>query len=189
MNIIRKHLKKKSFENIPLTKHSIYRKHHASDDTVKEFKSEWKVWVEYPDAGGMEEESAKFWEEFYDEAKKCAESSFESSKEIILDVAKEEIPTIKDMEFRLTPETAIMKVTYSEKPTDKILKSTADYLEGQYADGWGEGLEQQEFDTFEEQIDVGYEDEETGEYIEDYETGTGRLYVKLWSSRDFKMDY
>ena len=172
MNIIRKHLKKKSFKNIPLTKHSIYRKHHASDDTVKEFKSEWKVWVEYPDAGGMEEESAKFWEEFYDEAKKFAESGFESSKEIILDVAKEEIPTIKDMEFRLTPENAIMKVTYSEKPTDEVLKSTAEYIEGQYSDGWGEGLEQQEFNTLEGQYD-----------------STIRLYVKLWSSRDFKMDY
>jgi len=172
MNIIRQRLKKKSFGNIPLTKHSVYRKHHASDDTVKEFKSEWKVWVDYPNSNSMHEEPARFWEEYYDEAKKLVESDFKSYKEIILNAAKEEIPTIKDIEFRLTPENAIMKVTYSEKPTNEILKSTAEYIKGQYADGWGEGLERQKFDTFEEQI-----------------TSTGNLYVKLWSSKNFKINY
>ena len=176
MNIIRKHLKKKSFENIPLTKHSIYRKHHASDDTIKEFKSEWKIRVEYlRNTGSTQEVPALFWWEYYDEAKELVESDFRSHKEIILYAAKEKIPTIKDIEFELTQENAIMKVTYSEKPTDEILKSTADYIEGQYANGWGKGLERQKFDTFEDYTYKGRR--------------KGMLYVKLRPSENFKINY
>ena len=157
----------------------------------KEFKSKWNWWVSYPEKSNMVIEDPSIYNtDYLDEAKDCAESEFAASKESIMSSLDNYYldNVISDLEFTLTPSTAILAVTYNEEPTNEILSRTAEWIEAQYADGFGEGLEQTPCCDFETEVEVEYEDEE-GEIQYDTETDIGTLYVKLWKAGDFNLSY
>ena len=152
------------------------------------FESDWFMWVEYPDQNRMSLESPSEWYEYFKEAKEFAENDWGNYKDIIVEAAQKEIPTIIDLKFELAPEYAITTATYSEEPTEEILKVTKDYIESQFADGFGESLEQQKFTSFDWDVEDEYEDEETGEYITEYHTDLGHLFIKLWNASNWSIE-
>lgn len=79
---------------------------------------------------------------------------------------------------------AICKVSSDFLSNPEAIQELKDYLEGQYADGWGEGFEQKTFDTIVEQ-EIEYEfDEETGEE-EGYEYDVETLVtIKTWDHKE-----
>jgi len=168
-------------------KHYLIKKAAAK----KEFKSKWNWWVSYPENSGMViEDPSTYNRDYLDEAKDCAENEFKDTKDAIMSSLDnyELDNVIADIEFILSSDTAIMTVTYNEEPTDEILSKTADWIEAQYADGFGEGLEQTPCSDFETEVEIEYEDED-GETQYDTETDTGTLYVKLWSAGNFDLLY
>ena len=61
------------------------------------------------------------------------------------------------------------------------------YLEGQYADGWGEGFEQREVDSFTE-IETSEEyDEEADEYYESEWEVRYDVYISFWQFDNFRI--
>ena len=153
------------------------------------FTNKWCVWVDNPENNNMEEQPVDILDTHnFEAAKKLAENMFKQSKDILLDVLQETVPTAEDISFELTPENCTTIVTYSAEPDKDVLDATADFITGQWADGFGEGLEQNEFASCKVEVDVGYEDEETGEYVEDYDMEDEIYYVKLWPE-NFKLDY
>ena len=156
----------------------------------KEFKSKWNWWVLYPEDSHMIVEDPSYNKDYFDEAKEFAESEFADFKKSIMSTLDSYHldNVISDIEFTLTSSTAVMTVTYNEEATDEILFRTAEWIEAQYADGFGEGLEQTPCCDFETEVEVEYEDEE-GEIQYDTETDIGTLYVKLWKAGDFNLSY
>ena len=150
----------------------------ADNKFLYKFSSNWCYWLEGLDQ--MVEEAPEYYEEFYREAKDFVENDFNSFKSEFVEIAQENIPTIIDLNFTLKSEDAIMTVTYSEEPTNDILEKTKDWITGQYSDGWGEGLEQQSFSSYEDEDEIEYEDEETGEIYTETEKVEKNIYVKLW---------
>lgn len=147
----------------------------------KEFKSKWNWWVLYPEDSHMVIEDPSYNEDYFDEAKECAESEFADLKKSIMSSLNYHHlnDVISDIEFTLKSSTAVMTVTYNEEPTDEILSTTADWIEGQYANDFGERLEQIPCCNFETEVETQY----------DTMPGTGTLYVKLWNARDFDLLY
>jgi hypothetical protein len=76
----------------------------------------------------------------------------------------------------------------SLKPNETTLGvAIIDWLSGQYSDGWGEGFEQRAISTDYETQDCSYEDEETGEWIEDSYDETIYYFASAWYP-DFKFE-
>ncbi len=72
---------------------------------------------------------------------------------------------------------------WTDADTD-LLKA---YLEGQYADGWGEGFEQREVDSFTE-IETSEEyDEEADEYYESEWEVRYDVYISFWQFDNFRI--
>ncbi|MBR2085999.1 MAG: hypothetical protein IJ906_02485 [Oscillospiraceae bacterium] len=72
---------------------------------------------------------------------------------------------------------------WTDADTD-LLKA---YLEGQYADGWGEGFEQREVDSFTE-IETSEEyDEEADEYYESEWKVRYDAYISFWQFDNFRI--
>ena len=72
---------------------------------------------------------------------------------------------------------------WTDADTD-LLKA---YLEDQYADGWGEGFEQREVDSFTE-IETSEEyDEEADEYYESEWEGRYDVYISFWQFDNFRI--
>ena len=71
--------------------------------------------------------------------------------------------------------------------TDADTDQLKAYLEGQYADGWGEGFEQREVDSFTE-IETSEEyDEEADEYYESEWEVRYDVYISFWQFDNFRI--
>ena len=75
----------------------------------------------------------------------------------------------------------------SDDWTDADTALLKEYLEGQYADGWGEGFEQREIDSYTEVETSEEYDEEADEYYESEWDVRYDVYVSFWQSEGFKI--
>ena len=81
------------------------------------------------------------------------------------------------------------EVTANRELTEIEKDALLDYLAGQFSDGYGEGLEQQAFNSYTETVEEEDWDEETQEwyiYPHDIEVN---MYLHLWQSDDFKLEF
>ncbi len=81
------------------------------------------------------------------------------------------------------------EVTTKRELTEIEKDALLDYLAGQFSDGYGEGLEQQAFNSYIETVEEEDWDEETQEwyiYPHDIEVN---IYLHLWQSEDFKLEF
>ena len=78
----------------------------------------------------------------------------------------------------------------SERELDDIEKCLLlDYLSGQFSDGYGEGLEQQEFNSYTETEEREEWDEEEQEiYMEEYDVRVD-MYLHLWQPKNFRLEF
>lgn len=93
---------------------------------------------------------------------------------------------IKDIDGTLyswTEVTTFRELTKVEK--DALL----DYLAGQFSDGYGEGLEQQAFNSYTETVDIEDWDEETQEWYTYSHEIEVYMYLHLWQSEDFRLEF
>lgn len=81
------------------------------------------------------------------------------------------------------------EVTATRKLTEIEKEALLDYLSGQFSDGYGEGLEQQEFATSTEYEEEEYWDEDEQEYYTDEYPVTASCYLHLWQSEGFKLEF
>ena len=81
------------------------------------------------------------------------------------------------------------EVTANRELTEIEKEALLDYLTGQFSDGYGEGLEQQEFTSYTD-IDVveEWDEEEQETYLEDVETRVD-MYLHLWQPKNFKIEF
>ncbi len=93
------------------------------------------------------------------------------------------VKNIKGTLYSWTEVTTKRELTEIEK--DALL----DYLTGQFSDGYGEGLEQQAFNSYTETVEEEDWDEETQEtYMYAYDVQVD-MYLHLWQSDDFKLEF
>ena len=71
--------------------------------------------------------------------------------------------------------------------TDSDTEQFKNYLIGQYADGWGEGFEQREIDSFTEMETSEEYDEEADEYYESEWEVNYDVYISFWQNRNFRI--
>ena len=93
------------------------------------------------------------------------------------------VKNIKGTLYSWTEVTANRELTEIEK------EALLDYLTGQFSDGYGEGLEQREFNSYTETDVVEEWDEEEQEtYMEEVETRVD-MYLHLWNSKNFNLAF
>ena len=71
--------------------------------------------------------------------------------------------------------------------TDDDTAQLKSFLIGQYADGWGEGFEQREIDSYTEVETSEEYDEEADEYYESEWDVRYDVYISFWQSEGFKI--
>ena len=81
------------------------------------------------------------------------------------------------------------EVTANRELSEMEKEALLDYLSGQFSDGYGEGLEQQEFTSYTDTDVVEEWDEEEQEtYMEEVETRVD-MYLHLWQPKNFKIEF
>lgn len=81
------------------------------------------------------------------------------------------------------------EITANSELTDDQKNALLDYLSGQFSDGYGEGLEQQEFASYTETETYEEYDEEEDEYYEDEYDVDVSCYLHLWNRDDFELEF
>lgn len=83
---------------------------------------------------------------------------------------------------------AVTKVEATKELSEQEIEMLKNYIEGQFADGWGEGFEQQKIisykDKFEEIIEEEDENGDIDERVEIYED-TVYVYAHFWNNENF----
>lgn len=93
------------------------------------------------------------------------------------------VKNIKGTLYSWTEVTANRELTEIEK--DALL----DYLSGQFSDGYGEGLEQHEFNSYTETEESEEWDEEEQEtYMSEYDVRVD-MYLHLWQPKNFHLEF
>lgn len=81
------------------------------------------------------------------------------------------------------------EVTANRELNEIEKEALLDYLSGQFSDGYGEGLEQHEFNSYTDTDVVEEWDEEEQEtYMEEVETRVD-MYLHLWNSKNFNLEF
>lgn len=81
------------------------------------------------------------------------------------------------------------EVTAARELTETEKQALLDYLTGQFSDGYGEGLEQQELAKCTEYEEEQVWDEDAQDYITDEYPVTVCWYLHLWQSEGFKLEF
>jgi hypothetical protein len=157
-----------------------------AETITHDFVSPYWLWIADPN-GDMHVNPAMEWYER--DANAFMKDDFEDAKPIIIENLQEDgVETVIDILVNLNDGKMTATVTFSQEPTKETLDMVAKELEGQYADGWGEGLEQYPFTQEEEEEEVEYEDDEGGYYTES-EPVMCDVCLKLWNHEGFSMTY
>ena len=81
------------------------------------------------------------------------------------------------------------EVTANRELNEIEKEALLDYLSGQFSDGYGEGLEQHEFNSYTDTDVVEEWDEEEQEtYMEEVETRVD-MYLHLWNPKNFNLEF
>ena len=81
------------------------------------------------------------------------------------------------------------EVTANRELTEIEKEALLDYLTGQFSDGYGEGLEQLEFNSYiETEESEEWDEEEQETYLEDVETRVD-MYLHLWQPKNFHLRF
>ena len=108
--------------------------------------------------------------ESFPEGWKKLQGIVEEDKKEVFAIFKEQTGA-KSVDFEMDDDgNTKMTFVFDHDITDEDAEKLVEYTEGQYSDGWGEGLEQQELYTETETYTETEEDDEGEEYEEEYET-------------------
>jgi hypothetical protein len=81
------------------------------------------------------------------------------------------------------------EVTANRELTETEKDALLDYLTGQFSDGYGEGLEQHEFNSYTETVESEEWDEEEQEtYMSEYDVRVD-MYLHLWQPKNFHLEF
>lgn len=81
------------------------------------------------------------------------------------------------------------EITSNRELTEAEKDALLDYLAGQFSDGYGEGLEQQAFNSYTETVEMDTWDEETQEWYMSPHDLEVNMYLHLWQLEDFKLEF
>lgn len=107
-----------------------------------------------------------------------------SNNALLYGIVKEIWVGVKPFAGRLCSWT---EVTCSEELNEEQKTALLNYLTGQFSDGYGEGLEQKEFDSYiGEDVVEEWDDEEQRCYMTSVESNVS-MYLHLWNSEKFEL--